>query len=243
MKRITRAPRNLLTLKDVATHTHHWVSKAKKLPQPADEPYPETLRGYIDQWANGVLDIVKMKRKRLGEPARGEPVLLVGNHISYLDIPLLVSQTPAVFVAKKEVASFPVFGAAAKSIGTLFVERESKNSRQQISDAVAHCLKIRRQSVAMFPSGTTRMDESEPWRFGPFKIAKEKNIRIQPFRLRYTPMRTAAYLMEDLMLTHLWKLVDSPGLEATIEFHEPVDVTDPEKDAAKWRDWTREFLR
>jgi len=80
--------------------------------------------------------------------------LLISNHLSYLDILVLAAQTPAVFVAKREVKSWPVFGWFARLAGTLFVHREK---RMQVAQATAD-LEASLDSgalVVLFPEGTS----------------------------------------------------------------------------------------
>ena len=199
----------------------------------------EVLHPEMKAWAARVLDIIGMKRHVTGVPQLSEPVILVGNHISYLDIAFLMSVLPIVFITKKQIGSWPLFGTACRVVGTVFVDRDSAESRKKASDAVIPCLRERRQSIGVFPSGTTTMDESKPWRWGIFQIAKQNNVPIQPFRLRYAPLRRAAFLMEDSFVPHLWTLLSQGGCDAFIEFHEPVMVTDPEKDAQRWWEWSR----
>lgn len=199
---------------------------------------PEVRKTAMVEWANDLLDIVGVNVSS-NRPALERPSLFVGNHISYLDIPLLMSQLPVNFVAKKELASWPIFGTAMKAVGTVFVEREAKDSRKNIGATIAPYLLEQGRSVVIFPSGTTTMYEERPWRWGAFRLAKEYGIPIIPFRLKYEPLRKAAYLLEDSFPTHLWGLLGEKKIEARLEFHPPVEVTDPEKDAERWWNWTK----
>jgi 1-acyl-sn-glycerol-3-phosphate acyltransferase len=80
--------------------------------------------------------------------------LLVSNHLSYLDIVVLSSIRPCVFVAKRDVARWPLFGWLAHAAGTIFVDRERRFSSLKevdaIRDAIAHG-----SVVVIFPEGTS----------------------------------------------------------------------------------------
>jgi 1-acyl-sn-glycerol-3-phosphate acyltransferase len=143
-------------------------------------------------------------------------------------------------VAKEELSRWPVFGTAMRDLGMVLVKRESSSSRQSAADAIARCLLEQKRSVALFPAGTTHMDEAIEWRLGGFRIAHQHRIPIQPFRLRFKPLREVAYIDDDTFLFHIWKLLDVPNVEASLELAEPCYVTDPVQDAAKWRAWCRE---
>ena len=206
-------------------------------PLPREQCHPVML-----DWAGKILETLRVRVTRAGVPPSREPVIFVGNHVSYIDIPLLMSVVPVVFIAKKQIAGWPVFGAACRAVGTIFVDRDSNSSRRDAAQSVRPSLLGLRQSIVIFPSGTTTMDESKAWRQGAFRLAKECGVPIQPFRIRYAPMRRAAYLLEDTFLPHLVKLVGSEGVEATLEFGAPVTVDDTVADAERlWR-WSREGL-
>jgi 1-acyl-sn-glycerol-3-phosphate acyltransferase len=84
-------------------------------------------------------------------PARG---LLVSNHLSYLDILVLGSLTPAAFVAKNEVKSWPVFGWLATLAGTVFIHRERRTHVGAVSARMESILQ-QNVLVVLFPEGTS----------------------------------------------------------------------------------------
>ena len=64
---------------------------------------------------------------------RGEPFVVIGNHTSYLDIPVVASQIPVLFVAKQDVKQWPLIGWAGYLAGTIFVDRDSGAGRSDFS--------------------------------------------------------------------------------------------------------------
>ncbi len=193
------------------------------------------------EWAGKMLNTLGVEVTSKGEPARSG-TLFVGNHVSYLDIPLLMSQVPVVFIAKKELSTWPIFGTALKSVDTLFVDRSEVRSRKEAAEKVGPIIKETGQSVAIFPSGTTKIQEEKPWRWGAFLVAKRSGVPIQPFRLTYQPLRETAYIDDDFFPTHLWRLLGCRPIRAQIEFAEPFLVQDPEAEALKWWSWTKELV-
>jgi 1-acyl-sn-glycerol-3-phosphate acyltransferase len=203
----------------------------------------DILHPVMTRWGKLMVETLGIDLARLGDRNLDEPALLVGNHVSYLDIPILMASLPVVFVAKKQIGSWPVFGTACRSVGTVFVERESGASRRSAGEAIGPYIVRERRSVAIFPSGTTTTDERKPWRWGAFLIAKRYGIPVRPFRLRYDPVRIAAFIDQDLFPVHLMRLLNSPRkLAASIEFHPPIQVTDPEAQCHRWWEWSREGL-
>jgi fatty-acyl-CoA synthase len=128
-----------------------------------------------------------------GEPPAGRAQVLVANHASYGDVPLLMGALPddVLFVAKKEVLHWPLVGPFMRKVGHLAVERFDVHRSVADADAVAHALREGR-SVVFFPEGTfTSAAGLRPFRLGAFKAAAETGVRVIPLALRGTrwPLR------------------------------------------------------
>lgn len=192
------------------------------------------------EWSQKTLNMFKVSLEVTGQVAQERPMIFVGNHISYLDIALLMATVPGIsFVAKKELASWPIFGHAAKKTNTIFVKREKDQSRKEARTAIAEALG-NRQRVAVFPSGTTCMDEKKQWRRGIFEVAQQSKSFVQPFRVSYQPLREVAYIDDDFFPTHLLRLMALRNIPAKIEFHEPVQILDPQRDCDQWHQWSQD---
>lgn len=192
-------------------------------------------------WASEILNHFKIDLEVSG-PATNldESYILLGNHVSYLDIPILIFCAPeVVFVSKKEVKSWPVIGSAAVKMKTIFVERENSVSRKKAKESIAKRLEEKNQKLIIFPSGTTSMGPSPRWQKGIFEIAEENKIKIRPFRIKYSPLRQAAYIGDDNLLAHMLNLFNIPRLSVSVEFHEVIDVHLSDMD--KWKVWCEEF--
>ena len=191
-------------------------------------------------WSQKTLAKFKVSLQVDGQIHHQRPMIFVGNHISYFDIVLLMSTVPAIsFVAKKELASWPIFGHAARKTKTIFVQREKDQSRKEARAAILQAL-ADQQRVAVFPSGTTGLAENKPWRRGIFEVAQQANALVQPFRISYEPLREVAYIDDDFFPLHLFHLMGLKKIRAKIEFHKPVRITNPEADSETWRQWSQD---
>lgn len=89
-----------------------------------------------------------------GAPAQGGPVLIVANHVSWLDIVALGSVAPLSFVAKSEIAGWPVIGWLAKLQRSVFVDRARKSETAAVNRDIAQRLAAG-EAIVLFPEGTT----------------------------------------------------------------------------------------
>jgi 1-acyl-sn-glycerol-3-phosphate acyltransferase len=203
----------------------------------------ERLLAMILKWARDILGVISIDIEIKGAPPEmATPVLFVGNHLSYVDIPLLMASVPVVFVAKEEVSKWLVIGQAGKKAGTVFVKRESGKSRAHAAEAIADTILEKKRSIGVFPSGTTCLSENKPWRYGVFKIAHKHKIPVQPFRIRYEPLRKVAYVEKDTFAPHLLALLRMERVKAYIEFDVVRHIHDPHKECEEIRAWTREIF-
>jgi 1-acyl-sn-glycerol-3-phosphate acyltransferase len=167
-----------------------------------------------------------------GAIAEARPLLLVSNHVSWLDITVIGSLVPLSFVAKQEVASWPVFGLFARLQRSVFIDRNRRRGAHAANAALAERLKAG-EVMVLFAEGTS----SDGNRVLPFKSAilgaAEQAVReshlpevaIQPMAIAYTHRHGlpidrlerpfyAWYGNMDL-LPHIWGVLK----------HGPVDVS------------------
>ncbi len=174
---------------------------------------------------------------RRGKPVQDGPVLFVSNHCSYLDITVLGSLVPASFVAKTEVAQWPLFGALAKLQRSVFVDRQSFRTVKQLDEMSARL--EAGDSLILFPEGTS----SDGNRVLPFKssllsVAElepgGQPLTVQPVSIAYTmldglPMGRYlrpffAWYGDMEMVSHLWQWAGLGRLTVVVRFHEPVTL-------------------
>lgn len=190
-------------------------------------------------WSQEILSLFNIKVEVKGRPSlTNNSCILVGNHISYLDIPVLMKLVPDIsFVSKKEVKFWPVIGRAAVKVKTIFVDRGSVESRVKAKEQIAMALIDKINKIAIFPSGTTSIRRSSFWKKGAFEIAEQNKIEIQPFRFRYEPLSAVAYVGRDNFFFHMLALLKHKELKVILEFHEPILINNSISDCKKWKEW------
>ena len=107
------------------------------------------------QWARDCLRIFNVELEVQGEPQVEGPLLVVSNHISWLDILVLLAVQPVNFISRIENAKWPVLGYLIRGSGTIFVARESKRDTARVVAQIAQYLETQRGMVAFFPEGRT----------------------------------------------------------------------------------------
>jgi len=185
---------------------------------------PAARRKAIARWSRRLLRMLNVDARVHGAPALDGNVLVVANHVSWLDIFVLNALTPVRFVAKAELARWPVAGRMIRGVGTLFVERERRKDARRVNAHAADALS-RGDIVAVFPEGTTT-DGSE---LLPFKSALLQPIvdaqgRVQPMAIRYRgpggePSRAPAYVGDESFFASFWRVTGTRAL--VVELHAP----------------------
>lgn len=187
---------------------------------------PLTVRDYARAtWLQGLatraLRILNIRVFVRGHVPRAG--LLVMNHLSYLDILVLAAATPAVFIAKQEVASWPVFGWFAQAAGSVFVRRDRKTSVRAANRRVAELLK-EGMLVVLFPEGTSTDGRTVlPFRSSllePVVLAKSPTT---VGLLRYSAQdghvaEEVCYWRDMILLPHLVNLLGKAAVFAAVHF-------------------------
>ncbi|MGW7418526.1 lysophospholipid acyltransferase family protein [Streptomyces sp. NPDC054813] len=149
-------------------------------------------------------------------------LLLVANHISWMDIPLLAAVRPARMLAKKEIREWPVAGALVAGAGALFIDRDRLRA---LPDTVGHISGALREGAAVvaFPEGSTWCGRAQGrFRRAVFQAALDAGAPVQPVRLHYRleageASTVPAYVGEDTLLASLWRVVSTRGLVAEVD--------------------------
>ncbi len=150
--------------------------------------FPRTDRGlqrlWIGSWARTSLWIMGVQATYEGPIPEGR-YFLVANHLSYVDIPLLLARLDARFLAKSEIAKWPVMGMLARTTGTLFVDRSRKRDLTRVLGEVKGVLD-RGPGVIVFPEGTST-DGGAVERFKPslFEVPVEVDVPVHCAALHY----------------------------------------------------------
>lgn len=162
----------------------------------------------VTQWSMDALAIFEIRVVVRGTPPPARSVcLLVANHVSWLDIHCILSQTHAVFVAKDEVRHWPIIGQMSARIGTLFLPRRRHHDIGQHVQSLAASLN-RGINVGLFPEGTTT-DGSRllPFHSALFEAAVATGTAVQPIAIRY--VRSNGTAATEANFTGDMSLIDS----------------------------------
>lgn len=152
--------------------------------------------------------------------------LYVGNHVSFLDILVVLSITPLNFLSKNSVRYWPIVGQITAMAGTIFIKRSRRNQIAQAIEAISHALNHGR-SIMVFPEGTTTLG-SKPKKFhsGLFQAAINSNTPVQAVAIRYIHGgkldRVAAYIDNDNLLVTLYRIMRRPVTEVHLSFCTPI---------------------
>lgn len=130
---------------------------------------------------------------------------IFANHNSYLDILVFLNLLPARFVAKAEVRAIPFIGMLARSIGCVFVKRESKSSRAQARAQLGEVEHF--PAIVIFPEGKTNRTAEPllPFRYGAFEIAVQYSVAYLPCAIVYSRPEIVRG-GSDMLVKSAWRL-------------------------------------
>ena len=163
----------------------------------------------VEWWHRRLCRVIGLDLQVRGTPAGGG-VLLVANHVSWLDIPVLGSLCRTGFLSKAEVRQWPVVGWMAAAAGTAFIRRGGHQASDIRGQLAARITAGGR--VALFPEGTT----TEGAGVGPFyprlfAAALDANAPVQPVAIRYFSGETldpvAPFVGDESFGRHLWRVL------------------------------------
>ena len=148
----------------------------------------ERRRAITRQWCGRLLELMNVEARVHGTiDARRGNLLIVANHISWLDIFVLNAQHASLFVAKSELADWPVAGRLIRGAGTLFIERARRRDTERVNRCAADALKAG-DAIVVFPEGTTTDGLSLlPFKTSMLRVLEPAppGVMVQPVLLEY----------------------------------------------------------
>ena len=191
-------------------------------------------------WHRLVLRLLGLRVRTVGEPAAARPLLIAANHISWTDVMVLGSLADVHFIAKSELASWPVLGTLARLQRTVFVEREARRKSGEQAGTIAERLS-RGDPMVLFAEGTTSDgDRVMPFKSTLFAAAAMAlkaeggagEIAVQPVAIAYTRLQGmpmgrlhrshAAWIGDQSLLPHLRGLLREGAVDVEVHFGAPV---------------------
>ncbi|MDQ0988416.1 1-acyl-sn-glycerol-3-phosphate acyltransferase [Streptomyces sp. V2I9] len=159
--------------------------------------------------------------------------LVVANHISWLDVPLVASVLPGRMVAKSEVRRWPLLGPLAALGGTLFIDRDRLRALPGAVRDIATALRSGSR-VVVFPEGSTWCGRGGgPFRPAVFQAAIDADATVRPVRIAYRTGPDAsgpaagavAFVGADPLPASLWRVVRAAGLTARLDVLAPISAS------------------
>jgi 1-acyl-sn-glycerol-3-phosphate acyltransferase len=206
-------------------------------------PFREKKRRWriftIRNWGKLTARIVGVSLRVNGEPPE-PPFFLVSNHLSYIDVVAYAASLGSLFVAKREIASWPFVGWVARSVGTIFIDRSSYQDLPRVIGMINRNID-EGFGIVLFAEGTsTRGDKVLPFNPALLEPAAKGNYPVSYASISYRtpaaemPAQTAVCWWEDLsFLAHAWRLLGLRGFDAVLTFGSHAIQADDRKTLAR----------
>jgi 1-acyl-sn-glycerol-3-phosphate acyltransferase len=196
----------------------------------------------VQAWSLRMLALLGVRLEVRGRPPEAGPVLLVANHISWLDILVMHAARYCRFVSKADVKRWPLIGRLATGGGTIYIQRESRRDALRVVHHMAQSL-ARAEVVAVFPEGTTGDGlELLPFHGNLVQAAISAGTPAQPVALSFLDTRTRShsrspcYVGDDTFISSLWRTVIGPAVTAVVCYGTPQQAEGRDR-----RAWAREL--
>ena len=180
----------------------------------------------VQRWARGFLRVWRIDLQVRGQPPAQGPLLLVANHISWLDILVLHAAGFCRFVSKADIKDWPVLGTMATGAGTLYIARDSRRDALRVVHHMRDAL-VRGEVVAVFPEGTTSDGQTLlPFHANLIQAAISAHAPVLPVALEFIDSRSGRistapmYIGDQTLLESAWRTLTTPGLRAVVSYGE-----------------------
>jgi 1-acyl-sn-glycerol-3-phosphate acyltransferase len=178
----------------------------------------------VQAWSHTMLQCLGVQVKVLGTVPQSGPVLMVANHISWLDIVVLHAARHCRFISKADIAHWPLVGSLATAAGTLYITRESRRDALRVVHHMAECLG-QGDVLAVFPEGTTGDGSTVlPFHANLLQAAISTDTPVVPIGLKFLNARTGeasfapCYIGDDTLLGSVWRTLCAQDIVAAVHF-------------------------
>jgi 1-acyl-sn-glycerol-3-phosphate acyltransferase len=197
-------------------------------------------------WCKRLLSIFEIKVEVTGLGTyliNQKKYLMVANHISWMDIIVIQSIKPCIFVAKSDVASWPLFGWVAQMTGTIFIKRDKVSDIKKALKMMKR--RLIKRSVCIFPEGTsTNGRYLLPFKSNLFQSSIDTNKSILPLCLRYEQNNSysdkAAFVDDMSLVDSINKIKQEKDMRVIVEVLQPIRPRYNRKELANY---TQEIIR
>jgi 1-acyl-sn-glycerol-3-phosphate acyltransferase len=188
---------------------------------------PKERQQRVQTWSSQLVGHIGIHMVVTGPANLPGPLMLVANHISWLDVTSLHASRFCRFVAKADIKGWPVLGALASGAGTLFIERASRRDAMRVVHQMADSLRAG-DVLAVFPEGTTSDGIALlPFHANLFQAAISADAQVQPVAIEFIDAASGqaslapCYMGDDTLFTSVWRTLCAPPLEVHISFGQP----------------------
>jgi len=200
----------------------------------------------VQAWSQQLLACAGISLRVQGTPPVRGPVMLVANHISWLDIPVMHAARHCCFISKSDVQGWPLIGTLATAGGTLYIERTSRRDAMRMVRTMQEALQ-RNEVLGVFPEGTTGDGRAMlPFHANLLQAAVATETPVQLIGLQYTDARSGrrhdapTYVGDTSLLESLWRTACASDLQA--ELHVGEADTAQGRDRRTWAQSLRREL-
>lgn len=181
----------------------------------------------VGAWSRQMLDIMGVELVVKGTPPAHGPLLLVANHISWLDILVMDAARPARFVSKADVKHWPVLGSLVAGAGTLFIERENRRDAMRVVHQMADSLRAH-DVLAVFPEGTTGDGRTLlPFHANLIQAAISADAPVLPVALAFVDGNSGGrsdaplFIGDTTLLQSIWATLRATRVQAVVHYGTP----------------------
>jgi 1-acyl-sn-glycerol-3-phosphate acyltransferase len=181
----------------------------------------------VQAWSLQVLRVFGITLRVHGAPPTQGPLLLVSNHISWLDIAVIHAAGYCRFVSKADVQHWPVVGTLATGAGTLYIERASRRDAMRVVHHMADSLRAG-EVLAVFPEGTTGDGRNMlPFHANLLQAAISVDAPVLPLALRFVDVHTGAlhpapsFVGNETLVGSIWRTLRARTVCAEVHFGTP----------------------
>ena len=205
---------------------------------------PEQTEARVQAWSLQLLALWNIRLHVQGQPGISGPMLLVANHISWLDIVVMHAARHCRFVSKSDIREWPIIGTLATGCDTLFIQRTNRRDAMRVVQEMTLALQ-NGDVVAIFPEGTTSDGlHLLPFHANLIQAAIAADAPVQPVALKFVDRHSGsislapAYIGDDSLLVSVWRTLTAEGIDAVLYFGQP--QTADGRDRRAWADDLRE---
>lgn len=188
---------------------------------------PSQTQLLVREWSRQMLTILAVELVVQGTPPTHGPLLMVANHISWLDVLVMNAAHPSRFVSKADVKSWPLLGSLTTGAGTLYIERESRRDAMRVVHHMAERLRAG-DILTVFPEGTTGDGRALlPFHANLLQAAITANAPVLPVALSFVDRvrggrhEAPVFVGDTTLMASIWAMLCADGVQAQVRYGEP----------------------